>query len=103
MSVPPESLTDSMTERAQSALDFYPSESIPMSDIRSLRYLVLRHELEINPPIDTKASHNIRAVSLTEWFPDVARLLDHDVEAEDVKKPKRSFFKKKNKDSQETT
>ena len=104
MSDAPEELTDSMTARAQVALDFYPSESIPMSDIRGLRALVLRHECEINPPSDSVADHDIRAVTLTDWFPGVPRIqLLADVEAEDVEKPKRSFFKKKTKDSQEAT
>ena len=101
MSVPPEELTDSMAARAQRALDFYPSESIPMSDIRGLRALVLRHECEINPPSDAEADHNIRAVTLTDWFPGV---LEAGVEVEEPEvRPKRSFFKKKTKDSQEAT
>ena len=102
MSVPPEELTDSMVARAQVALDFYPGESIPMSDIPGLRALVLRHECEINPPSDADADHNIRAVTLTDWFPGVPRiqLLDPAVEAEAVEKPKRSFFRKKTKDGQ---
>jgi hypothetical protein len=99
MSDAPEELTDSMAARAQRALDFYPSESIPMSDIRGLRALVLRHECEINPPSDSVADHDIRAVTLTDWFPGVpGQKPDHGVE--DVEKPKRSFFKKKKKDSQ---
>jgi len=99
MSDAPEELTDSMTARAQVALDFYPGESIPMSDIPGLRALVLRHECEINPPSDAEADHNIRAVTLTDWFPGVAEAGVEAVEEPEVR-PKRSFFKKKTKDSQ---
>ena len=99
MPTPPESLTDSMAARAQRAVEFYPGESIPMSDIRGLRALVLRHECEINPPSDSVADHNIRAVTLTEWFPGVAEAGVGDGEEPEIR-PKRSFFRKKTKDSQ---
>ena len=99
MSDAPEELTDSMAARAQRALDFYPGESIPMSDIRGLRALVLRHECEINPPSDSVADHDIRAVTLTDWFPGVLEAGVDAVEEPEVR-PKRSFFKKKTKDSQ---
>jgi hypothetical protein len=92
-----------MQERAQSALSFY-GDSRSAGDVanRELRALVLRHECEINPPSDAVADHNIRAVTLSDWFPGVPRiqLLDPAVEAEAVEKPKRSFFRKKKKDSQ---
>ena len=105
MSVPPEELTTAMQERAQAALSFYgDSRSTEDVENRHLRALVLRHECEINPPSDAVADHNIRAVTLSDWFPGVPRIqLLADVEAEDVEKPKRSFFKKKTKDSQEAT
>ena len=99
MSVPPESLTDSMVARAQVALDFYPGESIPMSDIRGLRALVLRHECEINPPSHSVVDYNIRAVTLSDWFPDIPEAGVEAVEEPEVR-PKRSFFRKKKKDSQ---
>ena len=103
MSVPPDELTTAMQERAQSALSFY-GDRRSTGDVanRELRALVLRHECEVNPPSDAVADHNIRAVTLTEWFPGVPRLqlLDHEVEAEEVEKPKRSFFKRNKKDSQ---
>ena len=105
MSDAPEELTTAMQERAQSALSFYrDSRSTGDVENRHLRALVLKHEKEINPPSDRVEDHNIRAVTLSDWFPGVPRIqLLADVEAEDVEKPKRSFFKKKNKDSQETT
>jgi len=105
MSVPPEELTTAMQERAQAALSFYgDSRSTEDVENRHLRALVLRHECEINPPSDSVEDHNIRAVTLSDWFPGVPRIqLLADVEAEDVEKPKRSFFKKKTKDSQEAT
>jgi len=94
-----------MQERAQAALSFYgDSRSTEDVENRHLRALVLRHECEINPPSDSVEDHNIRAVTLSDWFPGVPRIqLLADVEAEDVEKPKRSFFKKKTKDSQEAT
>ena len=105
MSDAPEELTTAMQERAQSALSFYgDSRSTEDVENRHLRALVLRHECEINPPSDSVEDHNIRAVTLSDWFPGVPRIqLLADVEAEDVEKPKRSFFKKKTKDSQEAT
>ena len=66
---------------------------------RDLRALVLRHECEINPPSDAEADHNIRAVTLTDWFPDVAEAGAEAVEEPEVR-PKRSFFKRNKKDSQ---
>ena len=105
MSDAPEELTTAMQERAQAALSFYgDSRSTEDVENRHLRALVLRHECEINPPSDSVEDHNIRAVTLSDWFPGVPRIqLLADVEAEDVEKPKRSFFKKKTKDSQEAT
>lgn len=104
MSDAPEELTTAMQERAQSALSFYrDSRSTGDVENRHLRALVLKHEKEINPPSDRVEDHNIRAVTLSDWFPGVPRIQLLDPAGEDVKKPKRSFFKKKNKDSQETT
>ena len=107
MSDAPEELTTAMQERAQAALSFYrDSRSTGDVENRHLRALVLKHEKEINPPSDRVEDHNIRAVTLTDWFPGVPRiqLLDPAVEAEAVEepevRPKRSFFKKKTKDSQ---
>ena len=94
MSVPPDELTTAMQERAQSALSFYGDVAN-----RELRALVLRHECEINPPSDAVADHNIRAVTLSDWFPGVAEAGVEAVEEPEVR-PKRSFFKKKTKDSQ---
>ena len=103
MSDAPEELTTAMQERAQAALSFYgDSRSTEDVENRHLRALVLKHEKEINPPSDRVEDHNIRAVTLTDWFPGVPRiqLLDPAVEAEAVEKPKRSFFRKKTKDGQ---
>ena len=100
MSVPPEELTTAMQERAQAALSFYrDSRSTGDVENRHLRALVLRHECEINPPSDAVADHNIRAVTLSDWFPGVAEAGVEAVEEPEVR-PKRSFFKKKTKDSQ---
>ena len=102
MSVPPEELTTAMQERAQAALSFYgDSRSTGDVENRHLRALVLRHECEINPPSDAEADHNIRAVTLSDWFPG-ALVAGVEVEEPEIR-PKRSFFKKKNKDSQEAT
>ena len=99
MSVPPDELTTAMQERAQAALSFYgDSRSTGDVENRHLRALVLRHECEINPPSDSVEDHNIRAVTLSDWFPGVA---EAGVEVEEPEvRPKRSFFKKKTKDSQ---
>jgi hypothetical protein len=100
MSDAPEELTIAMQERAQAALSFYgDSRSTGDVENRHLRALVLRHECEINPPSDAEADHNIRAVTLTDWFPGVLEAGVDAVEEPEVR-PKRSFFKKKTKDSQ---
>lgn len=102
MSDAPEELTTAMQERAQAALSFYrDSRSTGDVENRHLRALVLKHEKAINPPSDRVEDHNIRAVTLSDWFPGVA---EAGVEVEEPEvRPKRSFFKKKNKDSQEAT
>jgi len=101
MSDAPEELTTAMQERAQAALSFYgDSRSTGDVENRHLRALVLRHECEINPPSDADADHNIRAVTLTDWFPGVPEAGVEAVEEPEVR-PKRSFFRKKKKDSQE--